>query len=416
MVESRGDGPAGRIAAAVEQLDETRLVAALADLVRIPSVYDPAKANGNERAAADFVAGLLSEWGIPYRQWEVARGRPNIVAELAGARPGPALIFEGHTDVVTAGDLDEWSVDPFGAEVRAGKLYGRGSADMKSGLAALLFAARAMQLAGADFAGSLRLAVLADEEGLMQGAKAFVHEGYLTGATGAIICEPEGGRVCVAQKGALRLRVHFHGKMAHGAMPEEGANPLAALGNALVACQELEARVQAEARPHPLLGMFYLTPTVVQAGALEQANVLPASAELLLDIRTTPAQPHGDILRRVESALVGATAGVPGVSCTVTVVDDRPATETDPDDPLVRATIAAHRAEFGSEPPLGGVPGSTDGTIFWAANRLPLVTYGPGDTTIPHQADEFVRLDEVTACARVYIGAALRYFDELERG
>lgn len=410
------DGLEGRIAAAVERLDETRLVATLADLVRIPSVYDPAKPDGNERIAADFVAGLLAEWGIPYRQWEVARGRPNIVAELAGTRPGPVLILEGHTDVVTAGDLGEWSIDPFGAEIREGRLYGRGSADMKSGLTALLYAARALQLAGSDFAGTLRLAVLADEEGLMQGAKAFVREGYLDGATAAIICEPEGERVCIAQKGALRLRAHFHGKMAHGAMPEEGANPLSALAEALVACRALEARIQGESRPHPLLGKFYLTPTVVRAGELEQANVLPASAELLLDIRTTPAHEHAEILRRVESAVTGATAGVPGVSSAVTVVDDRPATETDSDDPIVRATSAAHRAEFGSEPPLGGVPGSTDGTIFWAANRLPLVTYGPGDTTIPHQADEFVRLDEVVACARVYIGAALRYFDEMERG
>ena len=405
----------GRIAAAVERLDETALVATLADLVRIPSVYDPTKPDGNERAAADFVAGLLSEWELPYRMWEVAPGRPNIVAELTGGRPGPALILEGHTDVVTAGEPEEWTVDPFGAEIREGRLYGRGAADMKSGLTALLFATRAIQLAGAEFAGTLRLAVLADEEGLMQGAKAFVADGYLDGATAALICEPEGGRVCVAQKGALRLRVQVHGKMAHGAMPEEGANPLTALAEALVACRKLEAQVQREARPHPLLGKFYLTPTVVQAGRLEQANVLPALAELMLDIRTGPEHDHQEIVRRVEAAVTGATAGVPGTSCAVAVIDDRPATETDLNDPLVRATITAHRAEFGVDPPLGGVPGSTDGTIFWAANRLPLVTYGPGDTTIPHQADEFVRLDEVVACARVYIGAALRYFAEMER-
>lgn len=250
----------------------------------------------------------------------------------------------------------------------------------------------------------------------MQGAKAFVKEGYLGGATAALICEPEGGRVCIAQKGALRLRVHVHGKMAHGAMPEEGYNPLTALAEALIACRKLETQLQREAQPHPLLGKFYLTPTVVHAGRLEQANVMPASAELMLDIRSGPEHDHQEILRRVKSAVTGATAGVPGTSCIVTVIDDRPATETAANDPIVRATIASHRAEFGAEPPLGGVPGSTDGTIFWAANRLPLVTYGPGDTTIPHQADEFVRLDEVVACARVYIGAALRYFDEMERG
>jgi len=405
-----------RISSAQALLDESGLIDALQSLVRIPSVYDPAVPDGNEREAAAYVMRLLDRWGIPYRTREVAPNRPNVVADIAGTRPGPLLIFEGHTDVVTAGDPAAWSVDPFGGEIREGRLYGRGACDMKGGLAAMLFAAQALRASGRDFAGTIRLAILADEEGLMLGAKAFVADGELDGAAAAIICEPEGDRVCIAQKGAIRLRVTFSGRMAHGAMPEEGANPVAALGRVVSSCLALEQKIQAEHPPHPYLGKFYLTPTVAAAGEREQGNVIPSRAELLLDIRTIPATDHPSIIERVRTTVQTATATIAGVSCVVDVVDDRPATETDPEDAITQAVIAAHRAETGDHPPFGGVPGSTDGTIFWAATGVPLVTYGPGITTLPHQADEFVDLDEVVRYARAYIAAALRFFEMKERG
>ena len=405
-----------RIAAAQSRLDERGLLDALQMLVQIPSVYDPSVPDGNERAAAGFVAALLARWGIDFRTREVAPNRPNIVADIIGVRPGPLLVFEGHTDVVTAGDRAAWTVDPFAGKLRDGRLYGRGACDMKGGLAAMLFAARALHESGSDFAGTIRLAVLADEEGLMRGAKGFVADGELDGANAAVICEPEGDRVCIAQKGAIRLQVTLTGKMAHGAMPEEGANSITALGLIINRCRILQREIQAEHSPHPLLGTFYLTPTVALAGEREQGNVIPSTAKLLLDVRTTPANDHAAAIERVTDVVTAAVTEVDGVSCQVEVIDDRPATETDVDDPIVRAVLAAHQAETGQTPPFGGVPGSTDGTIFWAATRVPLVTYGPGITTLPHQADEYVDLGEVVRYARTYVAAALRYFELMERG
>jgi succinyl-diaminopimelate desuccinylase len=403
-----------RIRSAQQRIDPRQVVAVLRDLVRIPSVYNPDNPRGNEAAAADYVARVLDGWGLAHTRREVAPGRPNVVVDLPGIRPGPILIFEGHTDVVTAGDPATWSVDPFAAQVRDGRLYGRGACDMKGGLTAMLCAAGALHQSGRDFAGTLRLAILADEEGLMRGAKGFVADGYLDGAMAAIICEPEGDRVCIAQKGAIRQRARFVGRMAHGAMPQEGVNPVAALGAAIVACRRLEAEIQDEQEPHPLLGQFHLTPTVALGGEREQGNVIPAVAELVLDIRTTPAQDHAVLRGRVAAAVNGAAADVDGVTVQIETLDDRPATETDPHEPIVRAALTAHEAECGIAPPLGGVPGSTDGTIFWAATRIPLVTWGPGAARLPHQADEYVDLDEVVRYARMYAGAALRYFDLME--
>lgn len=407
---------AERIAVAQRSLDDAAMLEALVDLVRIPSVYDPDVPDGNEHTAVAYIVTLLERWGLTFHRHDAAPLRPNLVVDINGSRTGPTLILEGHTDVVTAGDRSVWTVDPFGAEIRDGRLYGRGAVDMKGGLCAMLFAGRAIAASGVPFAGTLRLAILADEEGLMQGAKRFVADGYLAGATGAIICEPEGDRVCIAQKGAIRLRVHLHGRMAHGAMPEEGANPLLAVAEIVHSCRNLESELQQSTPEHALLGKLYITPTVLLGGEREQGNVIPAAAELMLDIRTTPAHDHTSLRTDLASAIAAAVATVDGVNHVIELVDDRPATATAAGDPLVAAVVAAHERATGTVPPFGGVPGSTDGTIFWAATRVPLVTYGPGSTTLPHQADEYVETADVVRYARTYIDAVLRYFAMMENG
>ena len=163
-------------------------------------------------------------YGWPVTVTEVAPGRPNVVAVIEGNGPGRTLMFEGHTDVVTEGDSTSWTFDPFAGDVVDGFLRGRGSADMKSGVAAMIHAARAVERCG--FAGRIIVGVLADEEGMMLGAKQFAaSELAASGIDGVIVCEPEAGEVCACAKGALRLRVDLDGVMAHGAMPQHRAQP-----------------------------------------------------------------------------------------------------------------------------------------------------------------------------------------------
>lgn len=402
-------GATARALAALRE-DEAALETFLIAFVRTPSVYDP-DLGTTEEPAARLVRDLLAGWGWSPTWEEAAPGRPNVSATLAGARgaTGRHLIVEGHTDVVTPGDPARWADPPFAATIREGRLYGRGTADMKAGVAAALFAARAIQRAGADFAGSLILAIVADEEGMMTGIKDFVARGHADRATAALVCEPEGGRVCIAQKGALRLRATARGRMAHGAMPEAGANPIPALARFLAGCADLERDLQAERGPHPHLGKPYLTPTVLAAGQAAQLNVIPAEAVAHLDIRTTPLTPHRPLLARLAALARAIEAQFPDRTIQLDVIEDRPPTDTDPAEPLVAAVVAGHAAEHGTPPPFGGVPGATDGTILWRERGIPIVTYGPGDVTIPHQIDEFVRLAEVHAAARVYVRAILAY-------
>jgi succinyl-diaminopimelate desuccinylase len=397
---------------ALAHLDTAALEHFLVALVQTPSVYLPGVPGANEEEAARRVFELLRGWGWSPRWEEVAPGRPNVIAELRGSLgPGPLLLMEGHTDVVTPGDLAAWRDDPFAGRVEGRTLYGRGACDMKGGLTAMLFAARALQLAGAPFAGTLRLLVPVDEEGMMLGVKALVARGHADGAVGCIVCEPEGGELCVAQKGSLRLRLLSYGRIAHGAMPHTGVNALAGMVRWLGRVLELEGAINAEHGAHPLLGPCYISPTVARAplsGDASQLNCLPDLCDAFLDIRTAPPLEHPALIARIEALAEAVRAEHPAHRFAVELIDDRPATEIDPAHPLARAVAEAHARVYGAPPPLGGVPGSTDGTIIARERGVPVVVYGPGDKWLPHQPNEHVDLDEVAQAARVYIIAALR--------
>lgn len=376
-------------------VDAEGVVAFTQELVRIRS----------ESESADLVAAKMLLFGWDPAFTEAAPGRPNVVAIVeGGGGPGPTLLFEGHTDVVTEGDPSDWARDPFGGEIVDGRLHGRGSADMKSGLAACLYAVRALQLAG-PFPGRIVVCALVDEEGMMLGAKAFAATALAREVDGAIIAEPEAGEICLVAKGAIRLRVSFAGAMAHGAMPQHGRNPIPAAGRLLASLADLQAELQKAHPAHEHLGEVYMTPTVLSAGSADQINVIPAHCTVCVDVRTIPGVSHSAVVSRV--AALATSAGEPeGVRSSVEVVDDRPPVDTPSSHPLVGALAAAHETVYGAPAVYGGVPGATDGTILTRDAEMVTIVYGPGGKWIAHQADEFVDVDEIVNCTRVFAEAA----------
>ncbi|WP_230312922.1 M20 family metallopeptidase [Nakamurella alba] len=394
----------------VPDIDDADLLDLTQQLVRLRTVNTGAGVV--EQPAADLVAQLMTSYGWQVTISEVAPGRPNVVGVVHGRGPGRTLMFEGHTDVVTEGDPDGWSFDPYSGDVVDGKLLGRGSADMKAGVAAMIHAARAVELGGFD--GRIVVAALADEEGMMLGAKHFADAyraaGGLDGAPidAVIVCEPEGGELCTVAKGAVRARIDVHGVMAHGAMPHHGRNPLPAIGEILVGIGALEQELQENPGPHPHLGLTSITPTVLDAGQPAQVNVIPAVASVYLDIRTIPGIDHAELID-VLTALAETVAAARDLTATLEVIDDRPVVDTAEDDPVVLALRRAHEEVTGAPPPFGGVPGTTDGTILTRDAGLVTVVYGPGGKWIAHQVDEFVEVDDLVACARVYAATA-RHF------
>jgi len=383
-------------------------------LVKTPSVYRPEDPGANEEAVARVVADWLRAEGLGVAVDPVVPGRPNVVGWLDGDGEGPTLCFEGHTDVVTEGDPGAWRHGPWSGVIEEGRLYGRGAADMKGGLAAAMVAVAALRRSGVRFRGRVLLAALVDEEGGMLGARQFVRTELGRAITAAIICEPEQNELCLEQKGVLWARVVVHGRMAHGAMPYAGLNPIPAASAVLAGLPALEREVRRGVPRSRLLGLPYVTPTIVRAPVkgTPQNNVIPGSAEIRLDVRLTPGLEPARALAAIEALARQTETRWPGTRIEVEPVEPpRPATRTDRGEVVVRALAWATRAVCGRPARFGGVPGSTDGTILHTEARIPIVTCGPGTRQIPHQVDEHVEVAALGEAARLYAAAAVRYLD-----
>ena len=402
---------------AAEAVDEAYLVTLARDFVRVRSVYEPEQGN-TEAEAAHFIAEALRDLGLEPLLEEAVPSRPNVVADWQGTSFDPTkhrtLMLEGHTDVVTEGDAASWTHAPFGGELVDGKLYGRGSADMKGGIAAALAAVKAVRQVAPDLPGRVRFGIVADEEGMMLGIKHFIRQGWADDVDGAIICEPEENELCLFQKGAMRVSVTFTGVMAHGAMPYAGVNPVSGLSSFVERVKELETAEQERLGEHEHLGLPWFTPTIVKAPATGEAqlNVMPETAYLALDIRTVPGQEHEALLAELEGFARDLEASTPNLSIEVDCFESRPWTQTPQDDPLVTALEKGYPLALGKPPRYGGVPGATDGTFLSAWANVPIVTVGPGDRTIPHQRDEFVRVSDLVEAAKLYAATIVFYLSD----
>jgi len=393
-------------------VDEAELIDLTRALVRISSVVRPGEAGATEAAVARHVEAWLTQQGFDLEIQEVVPGRPNVVAWLGEKGSGKSLLLEGHTDVVTEGNPAEWTHPPFGADLADGRIYGRGAADMKSGLAAAMVAATAVKRSGTLLSGRLVVGALVDEEGDMIGVKHLCTTPIGRELDAAIICEPEQNELCLEQRGVVWARVAIRGRMAHGAMPEAGVNPITALGALLQEVPALERRLRKLCRKSPHLRPPTVTPTIVRAPVqgVEQSNVIPSGARLLLDVRLTPGPDEAAVTREIDTACRQAMARCPGSTIEWAPVNGfRLATRVERSEPLVRAMVAGVRRATGRRAVFGGVPGSTDGTILRMQLGIPIVTCGPGHRLIPHQADEYVEVAELVDAAKIYVASALNF-------
>lgn len=407
-------------------IDAREVIDLTARLVRCNSVWDPEAGTGEAETAA-LVARWAARQGFEVDVEEVSPGRPNVIirTDFGGGRK--ALMFEAHTDVVTPGDRTRWRHDPFGAHIENGRMFGRGTNDTKGNLAAMLAAMAALNSSGIALNGSVVGGVLCDEEGMMTGVQHFIERGHADAITAAVICEPQDGLICVAQKGALRARFSIEGRMSHGAMPLSGINPAPAVARIIDGLARLERQAVDAWGCDPLVGWPSFTPTVIKAPArgAAQLNVMPGEADILVDVRTIPGQDHGTIRQQMSDLAIEATQTVRNdyrehdrrldirrpvqLEVAVAFLSDRPCTRTADNDPVVASAQWASRRICGREPELGGVPGATDGTFLWALKQIPIVTMGAGDRHVPHQVDEWVDLEQLVVTARIYALTALHY-------
>ncbi|CFJ33626.1 MULTISPECIES: M20 family metallopeptidase [Brevibacillus] len=394
-------------------VDEQEVVRLTQELVRIPSVYRPEQPGGNEERVALFVADYLRNMGLQVYYEEVVPGRPNVIAIYDSGKPGKTLLFEAHTDVVTEGDRDAWSYDPFGAEMFGGRIYGRGACDTKGNLAAAICAVKAIQRSNQPFAGKILLCIPCDEEGMMIGIKDFIRRGWAKNVDAAIICEPEENQLCITQKGAMRAILRTFGKMAHGAMPLTGINPNTRMARAIVGLEELERKEMARLGEHPMLGWPSITPTILQAPVKgePQINVVPDQCMTTLDIRTVPGQNHDVLHEEMLGILRQLGQEDEKFRATLEIIEERPWTLTAMEEEVVQAVANSYREITGKEPIYNGVPGATDGTFLHQAG-IPILTTGAGDRHIPHHADEYVDISQLVESTQLFALSAMHFLTQ----
>jgi len=399
------------------KIDADEVVELTRALICIPSVHRPGDPDANESRVAAFVEAWLRREGFGVEVQAVAPGRPNVIGWIGEKAPGRhSLLLEGHTDVVTEGDPADWTWPPFAAEMVDGRIYGRGAADMKSGLAAAMVAGAAFIRAGITPRGKLVVGALVDEEDGMIGVRHLVDSAIGRELDAAIICEPEENELCLEQRGVVWARFRVRGKMAHGAMPEAGINPISCLGVILREAPALERRLRRVCERSRYLRPPTVTPTVIQGPArgvgVPQSNVIPAVAELVLDVRLTPGIDADGMRTELEAVCRKAEGAYPGVKVEWEAINSfRLATRVDKSEELVQAMIGGVKAGAGRSPRYGGVPGSTDGTILRMELGIPIVTCGPGNRLIPHQVNEYVDAAEIVEAARIYVASALNYLE-----
>lgn len=360
-----------------------------AALVATPSVNPAMEANGTgEAEAAALAAGWLEAWGFDVSLVEAAPGRPSVLARLERG-PGRSLILNGHLDTVGVQDM---TVDPFGAEVRDGRLWGRGSADMKGGVAAALAAARDAARSS-SLRGTLIVALTADEEEAGAGGRKLVADGLRADA--AVVCEPTGLAVMPAHKGFAWVQVDFGGQAAHGSRPDRGVDAIRHAGRFLARLDAIETAL-AGRKPHPLLGRGSIHAGTIRGGSAP--SVYPSSCRLMLERRTLPGETAGTVRSEVEYLLAQLRTDVASLRADVEVVLYRGGSEVDPAHPLVAALSDAARA-VGIEPRVEGMTAWVEAVVF-NQSGTPAVCFGPGRIEQAHSADESVPVEELDRAHR----------------
>ena len=361
-------------------------IALLRDLVAIDSV-NPSLVPG-ARGEADVARRIASECmaiGLSVDITEVAPGRPNVVAVLEGRAPGPAMMLCGHIDTVGVTGM----LRPFDASVRDGKLYGRGSQDMKGGVAAMIAAARLLAEGGGLAQGRLIVAAVVDEEHASLGAEALVTKWR---ADAAVVTEPTDLDIAVAHKGFQWVEIETKGRAAHGSRPRDGRDAILRMGRVLHRLEALDRRLQAQP-PHAMLGTASLHASQVNGG--RELSSYPDRCVLQLERRTLPGEAATAALTEVNLILEELRKQDAEFEGEARAMFGRDAYEIPPSDRLPSA-LAEAASSIGCSPARVGMTFWTDAAILGAAG-IPSVLFGPGGAGL-HSTEEYVRVDDVLKC------------------
>ena len=376
------------------QVSEQNLIDDLSAMVRIPSVNtfgnsDPKRPA--EEEMAQFFEARMKEIGLDVSSAHVADGRRNVWGRLRGTGNGPTIMLAGHLDTVGVPGYE----NPFEPTIKDGRIHGRGSCDMKAGLAAYLEVARILVASDAPLNGDVIIAGVVDEEDAMIGSKDFGENGPQVDF--AIVAEPSKLAISTAHRGQICLFIRTHGKSTHSSVPENGINAIyhmSAVVDALLAY----ANTLSTRDPDPLCGKPTFSIGAIKGG--EGASSVPDFCEIEVDRRTVPGETYDSVSAELKDVLEQVAATTPDFNYEISPPSlNCPPLKTDMSSPLVLAISSAVKKISGQDAKYMTFPGSTDAPNF----GCPTVICGAGDLAQCHSVNEYVPISEIKSAVDIYL-------------
>ena len=417
------------VAAALDAVDEASVVSLLQDLIRIPSMTGtPEESEAQHRLAARLrAAGLdVDLWSIDLEQATSDPAFPGMEAPREegwglvgtyGDDHGPTLVLNGHIDVVPPGDDTLWTTDPWSAEVRNGRVLGRGACDMKAGLAAQVAAVEALAAAGVRLRGRVQLQSVVGEEDGGLGTFATLRRGYRGDL--AVIAEPSSTQLVTACAGALTFRLVVPGRSAHGSMRLEGVDAVEKYLLVHVALRELEARRNRTA--DPLMARFAL-PYPLSVGSVHAGDWASSVPDLLVAegrLGVALDEPAESARAELEAAVAEVCASDPWLSANPVRVEwwggQFGSGRLSPGSGLEQLVAGAHSTITGRTPEVHGVTYGSDQRLLTGLGGVPTLIYGPGDVALAHSPDESAPVSELLEVTRALVVLAARTCGTHER-
>ncbi len=382
--------------------DRDALARLAQDLVRTPSV------SGRENAVAALITDTMRQFGFQ----EVWTDRIGNVIGRYGTGQGPKLLYDGHMDTVDVGSRSAWQRPPFGGEIEDGVLYGRGAADMKGALAALLYSVKLLADRQTLLRGDLYVACVVQEEPCEgMAVRTLIEEDGLQ-PDYVVLAEPTSMGVYLGHRGRVEIQVTTYGRAHHSAAPDRGVNAISSAARLVFGVELLASQLLSD----PSLGQGTLAVTHI-ASTGSSNTAIPDRCCLLIDRRLTLGETEARALAEIQQVVkrervdadVG-TAGYETTSYTGYLCRGRkyfPPWLIGENEGLVRAVEHVAERVLGYHPRLGTWPFSTDGTYTMGLAGIPTVGFGPGDERYAHTSDEQIRLSDVADAARVYAQLAV---------
>jgi len=378
--------------AIIEHIDAHELIAFLQKLIRANSENPP----GNEKETAQLLADQLRSFGCDVQLQEVEKDRPNVIGILAG-KQNDKILFNGHTDTVKVGHTRDWTVDPVGGEIKDGYIYGRGACDMKAGLAAMVFAMKALKQSRVSFKKGILFTGVIDEEVYFKGTKTLIKEDLLQDCKLGFVSEPTSLKIVTRQKGGIEYRARTFGKYAHSGQAFQGENAILRMGKVLGA---LDSYNQALSQRMDLPVLRYPTVNVGTIRGGTGVTFVPDRCQIEFDRQVLPGEQIQDVAREIEQIFMDIRKDHEIAVELIKTQQFNP-WQIRQQDPVVNRLQRAVEKVTGRPPAFSALNGYCEVELLAEAG-IPSVVFGPGADSAAHAPDERVAIQEVIDAAKVY--------------